>query len=350
MQRELDWIDLPNEDYTLVLGYNTPESRKLNELIKQYNQLTKDREDSLINRIDLLSQIESWIENWLKNLLSGVEKNKHLQWIAEIATKKRRYLESLQALSQENFFSIEALEEKFTSHPSLIEKTESAVLLNPKRFFSLKMREYWGDFYWEAIDPCHRKLTPFLIEWEKTRTDFSVLSFFLWLETKHLPKYVPVVRYLTPCELKRAQVTVQNGVMIEKATRELLQCCDPKEKYLFAIDLDKNFYVAKESDGCSHSSFTHGYPVLGAGIVKVENGKLLSLSLESGHYLPSLETGHTILRCFMEMGLDLREEFDLSYFFDRNKYTVKINHEAIASLEILSSTVENARKKECVTL
>lgn len=351
MQRKLDWIDLPNEDYTLVLGYKTLESAKLNELIAQYNNLPKDREEILGKRIASLTHVEEWINRWLNGRLTGVEKIKHLQWIAEIAGRKKRYLEAVKSLFEQGHFSEEALKQQLTDVSSLSDKSYVPVLLNQNRFFSLKMQEYWGDFYWEAIDPCHRKLTPFLMEWEKQGVGSkNILTFFLWLETRECPKYVPRVRYLSQCELEKARVVARQGVFVKMQTDTPLQCCELSEKYLFAIDLHKNLYVATESEGCSHSSFTHGRPVLGAGLLKVEDGRLSAISLESGHYLPSLETGYAILRCFMEMGLDLSKEFDLSYFFDRNKYTVKITNAALESVQTFSSTVHNARGKECVAL
>ena len=97
-------------------------------------------------------------------------------------------------------------------------------------------------------------------------------------------------------------------------------------------------------------SFTHGRPVLGAGLLKVKDGRLFGSSLESGHYLPSVETGYAILCCFMEMGLDLSAEFDLSYLFDRNKYTAKLTSAALLSAQTWFSAVHSARGKECVTV
>jgi|GEM_PF-3036959 len=59
------------------------------------------------------------------------------------------------------------------------------------------MRKYWGDFWFETLDPCHRRLTPFLDSW-KTLKKFNpeIPHFFLWLENQHIPKYVPHITYL----------------------------------------------------------------------------------------------------------------------------------------------------------
>ena len=152
MERELDWIDLPNEDYTQVLGYTTPGSVRLNELLKSYNLLPKGREDSLIPRIDLLAQVEAWINNWINGQLSGVEKTKHLLWVSEIASKKRRYLEALKALLGENLKSIEALKKQGAKYikVSVREENEPAQRLYKK--FGFKNEASDHGFYFYRLD------------------------------------------------------------------------------------------------------------------------------------------------------------------------------------------------------
>lgn len=305
----IDWLDLPDDNYVAILGYETQGTKDLDQLIRSYNQIPKDKIETLSCRIKKLNRIMDLIQNWVPH---PKDKRKHLLWIAEIASNKKNYLNELLKIYEGRLHENQT---KYHNDFSMLrDPSKTPVILTNHRYYSLKMREYWGDFWMEALDPCHRRLTPFLDQWRSLNID---TPFFLWLETQHIPKYVPRVTYLKGDELEKRKVAVYQGLFWQQDAPLSL---DPSKKHLFSIDLNKDLYVAEEKEGISHSSFTCGKPVLGAGILQIVEGKLKSLALESGHYMPSIEIGYQILKIFEEKGVLFPTHLELIFFHDRNKY------------------------------
>ncbi|MBS0652364.1 MAG: hypothetical protein JSR39_02430 [Verrucomicrobia bacterium] len=116
----------------------------------------------------------------------------------------------------------------------------------------------------------------------------------------------------------------------------------PSKRYLFSIDLTGEIYAAEEGLGISHSSFTGGRPVLGAGLLQIDQGQLTSLALESGHYMPSMEIGHQILKIFEEKGALLPSNLEVVFFYDRNKYKAELAASPLPSLEQFKEILESA--------
>lgn len=353
-----DWIDFPDDDYVAVLGYDTPNVRRLNSLIACYNEIAKDQIATLGNRVKILEKIIVFLGNWVENSLSVIDKKKHLIWIQTIAESKREYLSQLNVLYtrqldrleiqekllicdiKNNFFDSNSRKEHLpndiadnSTDLEVKQNSYEIITLNNNRFFSLKMKEYWGDFWLEAIDPCHRRLTPFYMQWIKIKEHHpETPHFFLWLENQNLPKYIPRVKYLNPEELENARLYVIQGLLCKKkgGSFEPVHLMDTRVRNLFVIDLHKDIYIAEEEAmGISHSSFTHGRPVLGAGLMLIDQGILHALNLESGHYLPSIEIGRQILLILNEKAINLPETFSVTYFFDRNKYTASVQKDDI---------------------
>jgi hypothetical protein len=353
LMNELDWIDLPNDDYNAVLGYETQNTIELDLLIRKYNQIPKDLSSALPCRMRSLNQILDLIENWTENHLESVDKKKHLIWIFEIAYKKRSYLGRLLEIYENKLHEEEAQNTYHSDVSSLKDTSKTPIFLNNHRFFSLKMREYWGDFWFETLDPCHRRLTPFLDQWRALKkTETKTPHFFLWLETEHIPKYVPRVTYLKGEELERRRVVVKEGLFWEKSDLEwtLANFNHSSERYLFSIDVTGEIYVAEEKGGISHSSFTCGKPVLGAGLLKVSEGLLISLALESGHYMPSIEIGYQILKILEEKGATFPDKVEIVFFHDRNKYKAELIASPMPSLDQFQEVIKLAytsKKRGC---
>ena len=342
---EVDWIDLPNDNYNAVLGYETENTSALNALLDKYNQIPKDQVPTLSCRIRKLNQIIELIRDWTENRLEAIDKKKHLLWISEIATKKRNYLMHLLDIYEKGLHEEAALAALHGDVSNLSELSKTPVILNNHRFFSLKMREYWGDFWHETIDPCHRRLTPFLDQWrELKKGNPEIPHFFLWLETQHIPKYVPRVTHLNGEELERRRLVVKDGLFWSKGDSEwaVVNLNDPSKRFLFSIDLTGEIYAAEEEPGISHSSFTCGKPVLGAGLLQIQEGLLTSLALESGHYMPSVEIGYQILKHFEEKGCRFSNPLEVVFFYDRNKYRSELSANPLPSLEQFKEVLESA--------
>ena len=342
---ELDWVDLPNDNYAAILGYETENTVQLDSLIRRYNEIPKDRIETLSCRIRKLGKIIDLIKEWTENRLESVDKKKHLLWISEMAAKKQGYLDALLQIYETKLHEETGLEAYHIDLFSFQDRSKTPVFLNNHRFYSLKMREYWGDFWMEAIDPCHRRLTPYLEQWEGLKkTNPEIPHFFLWLETQNLPKYVPRVTYLKEDDLEKKRLLVRNSLFCKRTDIGWAHANfdDPVKRYLFSIDLNKEVYVAEEMGGISHSSFTSGKPVLGAGLLQMHEGLLTALALESGHYMPSMEIGHQILTIFKEKGALFPNELEIVFFHDRNKYKVKLAANPLPPLERFKEILESA--------
>ncbi len=59
------------------------------------------------------------------------------------------------------------------------------------------------------------------------------------------------------------------------------------------------------SDGIKHSTFSKGKPVIGAGELRIENGKLTHLTAHSGHYKPRAADMANVLRALAKQGINV---------------------------------------------
>jgi len=347
---ELDWIDLPNDDYSLVLGYRRKKTSTLNSLIESYHGIPKDEESSLEPRINSLEEIITHLTKWLSGELDPSEKPKHLRFIQEIAVKKKNYLVRLQEIYANQLYTKEAMEVYHRDTSGLSDSSKTAIVLTHVHWFSLKQKYYWGDFWNDSIDPCNRVLTPFYDQWERLKNqNDDTPHFFLWLETQHIPNYVPRVWYFNDDQRTKTNVSVENGQLCykNKSSQPPVHHPEREERLIFAIDLDKEIYIAEERatpmGKIQHSSFTCGKPVLGAGVIAVNDGYIEMIALESGHYLPNTDIGFQILKIFREKGMEMNE-IELQYFYDRNKYIAILSQEECSSLERYNQKLEETIK------
>ena len=66
-------------------------------------------------------------------------------------------------------------------------------------------------------------------------------------------------------------------------------------------------HIDHDKTGIAHSSMTEGKPVVSAGEVKIENGKLTAITTYSGHYRPSLYSVYRTLDYFKSKGVDISD-------------------------------------------
>ncbi|KAK4050539.1 hypothetical protein OIO90_005006 [Microbotryomycetes sp. JL221] len=79
-----------------------------------------------------------------------------------------------------------------------------------------------------------------------------------------------------------------------------------KHRWLFVSDLKSNLYVGiKKTGAFQHSSFLSGARVLSAGLIKVDEGKLTSLSPLSGHYRAGTLHFKAFVRSLEDRGVDM---------------------------------------------
>lgn len=80
-----------------------------------------------------------------------------------------------------------------------------------------------------------------------------------------------------------------------------------KNTWIFVADTSSRLYVGiKDSGAFQHSSFVQGSRVSAAGLVKIRDGRLASLSPLSGHYRPPAGNFRAFVRGLREAGVDMR--------------------------------------------
>lgn len=86
----------------------------------------------------------------------------------------------------------------------------------------------------------------------------------------------------------------------------LLSKTTKKNTWIFATDKNMRLYVGiKQSGAFQHSSFLHGGRLAAAGLIKVKNGQLRSLSPLSGHYRPPTRNFRAFVKHLDQAGADM---------------------------------------------
>lgn len=79
-----------------------------------------------------------------------------------------------------------------------------------------------------------------------------------------------------------------------------------KNTWIFVADTSFRLYVGiKNSGAFQHSSFLQGSRISAAGLIKIKNGRLTSLSPLSGHYRPPASNFRAFVRSLKEEGVDM---------------------------------------------
>jgi hypothetical protein len=80
-----------------------------------------------------------------------------------------------------------------------------------------------------------------------------------------------------------------------------------KNTWIFVADTSFRLYVGiKNSGNFQHSSFLQGSRISAAGLIKIKNGRLRSLSPLSGHYRPPASNFRAFVKNMKEAGVDMR--------------------------------------------
>lgn len=118
-----------------------------------------------------------------------------------------------------------------------------------------------------------------------------------------VPSEAPV-RYLLPSERTRHEVIARGGRLVDRHGKVLA----PGRALTGMFVLDRGGALLANFDdtderGFHHSSFVAGEPVAAAGCITVRDGRILSLSNESGHYIPAPSSLHRVMRKLSELGV-----------------------------------------------
>ena len=339
----VDWIDIPKTDYKTILATQEPEVESLNQLIMLYHSIDKASLRSLSHRVELLDTISDCLEQ-LAEKEEFADQRLTIRLLNKTVQCKKQYLEQLLEMPSDEMIASYHLD-----YSPLSETCYEPLFLRNNITYSLKMKEFWGKFWLESIDPCHRRLANYYQFWLDTKplmTDYQ--SFFLWLETQTIPKNIPVVDYYSDEQLEACRIEIMDGYLRKSNTYELVNT-DPARRNLFVINLSNNLYLETFKDGVWHTSLSRGKPVLGAGLLQIEQGFVKSIAFESGHYLPSLEQSFQSIQILRKKAAHFKESFEVIYFENRNKYKVLISINDIEKYQNFHKAIHELSKRELVS-
>ncbi|KHN95559.1 IQ calmodulin-binding motif protein [Metarhizium album ARSEF 1941] len=113
---------------------------------------------------------------------------------------------------------------------------------------------------------------------------------------------------------KYADSSLDNSKGFKKVTHisastifnQLLRKSVKKNTWIFVADTSFRLYVGiKDSGAFQHSSFLQGSRISAAGLIKIKNGRLSSLSPLSGHYRPPASNFRAFVKNLKEEGADM---------------------------------------------
>lgn len=340
---KIDWIDVPKVDCKEIFLMESSGINDLNALIADYHAIEKT---ALEKRIESLDKIRLALDSLSQNYLDCESASSLFK---QRILAKKHYLEELRQM-----LSPDAITAYHLDVSSLQSSKWTPLFLRNDRSYSLKMGEFWGEFWLESIDPCHRRLAHYYQLWldtnppRSTRPGIDYFPFFLWLESQPLSKDMPKVEYYSNEKLAACHVAIKEGYLIWEKTGKKIST-DPLKRNLFVIDLSENLYLESFKDGVWHTSLSQGKPVLGAGLLQIEEGVIQTISLESGHYFPSLKQGFQTIEILRGQGALFQEPFYVIYFEQRKKYRTALSQEDIQDGFHFEQKIHNMQLREVLS-
>ena len=114
-------------------------------------------------------------------------------------------------------------------------------------------------------------------------------------------------KYATPAFDNATGFKKVTHVSASTIFNKLLRKSVRKNTWIFVADTSFRLYVGIKSSGAfQHSSFLQGGRISAAGLIKVKNGRLTSLSPLSGHYRPPAANFRAFLKSLKSEGVDMR--------------------------------------------
>jgi len=306
------WVDFPRDELSQHAGFSSERFVKLHELAESYHSLEKSSFENLAKRIQALEEIRHFLEEWMRE--ESFAQNVFLKNIHEITINKSWYLNELKTIYSS---SGESLEKQKAYHEEVVEVGAylPLILINSRHYDS-KLGVFWGEYWLETLDPCHRRLASYHDIWKREAAkNHSFPPFFLWLETQDVSADIPFIAFYSEKERQKCRTQIRNGHLYCEEPRKEDSLCDEGEKEcVYIIDMNKELYITPASQSSRHISLSHGKAVLAAGTLKVKKGKITEISFESGHYLPSIEAGKQTIQILKELNVELHEEVEVKYY------------------------------------
>lgn len=114
------------------------------------------------------------------------------------------------------------------------------------------------------------------------------------------------IKYATPEFDKAKGMKKISHLSASTIFNKLLRKSVRKNTWIFVSDTNFRLYVGIKTSGAfQHSSFLQGGRISAAGLIKIKNGQLSSLSPLSGHYRPPAASFRAFVKSLKEEGVDM---------------------------------------------
>lgn len=251
--------------------FATKENSAFLEALRRYKQISRDDADAISDRVSSLNEVENTLD------LSDM----YQSCIRQNILKKENQLKALKKL-----FDLQVLRnEKELYNPEIEQLFKSKDLLDLKNdpIYDFSDNVLLGNYVLEAIDPSHRFTTnSYIRPWQEQN---SVKPFFLYLEKNCDYDLIPQIEYFADDKLEKSKIAIKDGKLYTSDGN--LLTTDDRE-FLFVLGKNNEFYGCYSKKGIKHTSLSHGDSIKCGGAITAKDGNITSISLDSGHYFPSL--------------------------------------------------------------
>lgn len=326
-QAHVHWSDLPQDHLKDILYEYEDRIDMLDRHIQQYHKLKKINWKFIPKRISLLKEISFLAQKTAQSFStsSSVEESylhNALSKLSIIASRKQNYLEELFKLKN---YKLKQLKQDIyiADH---ISGDYVPFTLNDGRKIKYQTQEIWGQYFIEAVDPCHRRsLNSYHDIWFKEFPEDELFDFFLWLEDKNVSLFFPAIIVPTEDELVQYQIEVRagrfysnNGELIttEPTEKEKINPEVPNfmKEPIFIINPDEKLYLGYSGREFAHTSLSYYRPIIGSGTIWLQGGLVTKLSLSSGHYLTNMEQNIQTFKILEQKGVNFNSCKEVLFF------------------------------------
>ena len=269
-------------------------------LLKVYEKIDRTELSYLPERVDLLTCLyESLPSDSL-----------YLRAIRNNILSKKRQLVALQKLHK-----LSILRDKKELYNPEIEdffdlKNKNLLPVKNDFIYDFDKNVMLGKYVLEALDPTHRTaMASYVREWENNVNNKS--SFLLFLEQNCNFDLIPQIEYFSDEALSKCQIKIKDGLLYTHDNK--LLTTTPDREYLFVLCKDNQFYGCYSDVIHKHTSMTKGQAIKCGGALKIDNGIIQEIYLDSGHYFPTLAHLNKLVYYLEKKNVKLNDDIKVLY-------------------------------------